>query len=148
MIPYENGIPGVGNKLAFEFFIKKMKAGYYISIDANDFKNINKISHMEGDLAIKTIGKTLRNACLLVDDSKLFRSGGDEFVIYCEEKENVFIIIEKTITELEKINSENHIYKISLSFGIGITYADAEQALSQAKLKKTRIAKNIVHSNI
>jgi hypothetical protein len=52
MIPIENNLPGIGNKLAFELFTKKMKPGYYISMDANDFKIANKTSHIMGDLAI------------------------------------------------------------------------------------------------
>jgi len=148
MISYENGKPGVGNKLAFEMFIKKCKPGYYTSMDANDFKKINNISHIVGDIAIKNIGKALRNATLKICESKLFRSGGDEFLLYCEKKENIFIFIENAINELEKIDLVNNIHKITLSFGIGITYDDAEKALLKAKLKKTNISNNLIHSNL
>ena len=165
MIPYENGKPGVGNKLAFEMFIQKMKPGYYVSMDGNDLKRINKISHIAGDLAIKSIGKALRNATLHITDStdvsnlspegadlnlhrfKLFRSGGDEFLLYCEKKENVFIFLENAIQEIDKIEVVND-SKLSLSFGIGITYSDAEDALAEAKNKKTQHSTNLIHSNL
>jgi len=145
MIPYENGKPGVGNKLAFEMFIRKSKPGYYISIDVNDFKKINNISHIIGDIAIKNIGKALRDATFKITESKLFRSGGDEFLLYCVNRENIYFFIENAITELDKLDLVN---KITLSFGIGISYEDAEKALIIAKNKKTNIINHLIHSNL
>jgi GGDEF domain-containing protein len=148
MMPIENNLPGIGNKLAFEFFTKKMKPGYYISMDANDFKIANKTSHIMGDLAIKIIGRTLRNATLKITDSKLFRSGGDEFLFYCEKKESIFLFIENALKEIDALELVGNVYKITLSFGIGISYSDAEAALLEAKNQKTLIRKNLIHSNI
>jgi len=152
MIPYNNGKPGVGNKFAFETFIKKSKPGYYISMDANDFKKINKISHIHGDLAIKSIGNTLRNATISgMQKCKLFRSGGDEFLLYSETKEHLIQFVENAIKEFDQIefvDTIGDVIKITLSFGIGNSYADAENALSQAKNKKTGTPKHLIHSNL
>jgi GGDEF domain-containing protein len=148
MMPIENNLPGIGNKLAFELFTKKMKPGYYISMDANDFKIANKTSHIMGDLAIKIIGRTLRNSTLKITDSKLFRSGGDEFLFYCEKKESIFLFIENALKEIDALELVGNVYKITLSFGIGISYSDAEAALLEAKNQKTVIRKNLIHSNI
>lgn len=148
MTPSENGKPGLGNKLAFELFTKKMKPGYYISMDTNDFKVINKTSHILGDIAIRNIGRSLRNATLEITNSKLFRSGGDEFLFYCEKKESAFLFIENALNELERLELVNDVFKITLSFGIGISYSDAEVALLEAKNKKSQIRQNLVHSNI
>ena len=62
MIPYDNGKPGLGNKLAFEMFLQKLRPGYYISMDVNNLKVINQENHLFGDLAIKSIGKA---SCIL-----------------------------------------------------------------------------------
>jgi GGDEF domain-containing protein len=101
-----------------------------------------------GDLAIKIIGRTLRNATLKITDSKLFRSGGDEFLFYCEKKESIFLFIENALKEIDALELVGNVYKITLSFGIGISYSDAEAALLEAKNQKTVIRKNLIHSNI
>ena len=149
MISYDNGKPGIGNKLACEIFIKKMKPGYYISMDANNFKLINTLSHIIGDLAIKSIGKALRDTSLEINYCKLFRSGGDEFLFYCEKYESIIMFIESALKELDKIELVNSKYKLTLSFGIGISYEDAENALSKVKNKKrSTMSQYLVHNNI
>ena len=148
MIPYENGKAGLGNKLAFELFIRKNKPGYYVSMDANDFKIINRFSHIVGDEAIKSIGRALRNATLQMTHTKLFRSGGDEFLLYCEKKENANLFVEIALKELDQLDLIRGTHKITLSFGIGNSYEDAEKALLEAKNKKTQINTHIIHSNI
>jgi diguanylate cyclase (GGDEF)-like protein len=150
MISYNNGKPGIGNKLAFELFIKKMKPGYYVSMDANNFKLINNtLSHIVGDLAIKSIGKALRDVTLKIDYCKLFRSGGDEFLFYCENHDSMKAFLELALEELDKIELVNNKYKLTLSFGIGISYKDAEDSLKEAKKKKINtINEHLVHSNI
>jgi GGDEF domain-containing protein len=72
MIPYEDDTKyGIGNKL-----------GFYISMDCNNFRLINTISHIVGDNAIKSVGKALRDASCKTGLCKLFRSGGDEFLLF------------------------------------------------------------------
>ena len=56
LMPIHFGNAAVGNKLAFELFKIKNKEGFYVSMDANNFKLINNISHETGDNAIKSIG--------------------------------------------------------------------------------------------
>jgi GGDEF domain-containing protein len=137
MIPYDNGKPGLGNKLAFEMFLKKSRPGYYVSMDGNDFKLINQKSHLLGDLAIKTIGKALRNATMpFLKDSKLFRSGGDEFLFHSEKVEVMIMFLENVMHELDKLELIDDTYKLTLSFGLGSTYENAEKALSLAKKAK------------
>lgn len=140
---YENNF-AVGNKLAFELFKNKNKNGFYISMDINNFKLINNISHDEGDKAIKTIGYTLRKCTIDLCRSKLFRSGGDEFVFFSEIKEDIYLFIDKVIDELNKLDLIDNTIKITLSLGIGKTYIDAEKALLLAKKRKTEIS-NPIH---
>jgi hypothetical protein len=149
MIPYENGKPGVGNKLAFERFIHKQESGYYVSMDCNDMKIINKINHIMGDVAIKRVGRAFRDASLETTFCKLFRSGGDEFLLYSAKKENVFLFTETALKNVDEIEPINNTHKITVSFGIGNSYYDAEDALLEAKKKKNpQVPMNIVHSNL
>jgi diguanylate cyclase (GGDEF)-like protein len=142
---YENN-SAVGNKLAFELFANKNKNGFYVSIDINNFKDINKINHKEGDKAIKLIGYTLRKCTSNLGRTKLFRSGGDEFVFFSEIKEDVNLFIEKVIEELEQLELIGNKIKITLSFGVGKTYIDADNALLLAKKRKTEISNPIHYS--
>jgi len=142
---YENN-SAVGNKLAFELFTKKNKKGFYVSIDINNFKDINKINHTEGDKAIKLIGYTLRKCTSNLGRTKLFRSGGDEFVFFSETKEDVNLFIDKVIEKLEQLELINNTIKITLSFGVGKTYIDADNALLLAKNRKTEISNPIHYS--
>lgn len=142
MIPCQPGLSAVGNKFAFERFIQKMQPGYYVSMDANDFKQINKLGHDVGDIVIKKIGHALRNATQHISRSKLFRSGGDEFLLHCETLEDAFHFTECAIHEIGIID---HPGIITLSFGISTSYKEAEAALIEAKNKKTHIPNNIVY---
>lgn len=144
MIPCQPGLSAVGNKFAFERFTEKMRPGYYVSMDTNDFKYINKLGHDVGDITIKKIGHALRNATLHISQSKLFRSGGDEFLLFCETLEHAFHFIEHAIAEIGEIDI-GHPVTITLSFGIGTSYKEAEDALLEAKNRKTNIPKNIVY---
>ena len=149
MIPYEDDSkPGIGNKYAFQEFIKENRVGYYVSMDANDFKNINKINHIIGDEAIISIGKALRDASYNTGMCKLFRSGGDEFLLFTEIKGNVDIFIQNAIKELDKIERVNDLYKLTVSFGAGNSYYDAEESLKMAKNKKIIATPNLVYSSI
>ena len=144
MIPCQPGLSAVGNKFAFERFIEKMRPGYYVSMDTNDFKYINKLGHDVGDITIKKIGHALRNATQHISRSKLFRSGGDEFLLFCETLEHAFHFIEHAIAEIGEIDI-GHPATITLSFGVGTSYKEAEDALLEAKNRKTNIPKNIVY---
>ena len=140
---YENNF-AVGNKLAFELFKNKNKNGFYISMDINNFKLINNINHEEGDKAIKLIGYILRKSTINLCKSKLFRSGGDEFVFFSEIKEEIYLFINKAIEELNKLELIDNKIKITLSFGIGKSYIDADNALLLAKKRKMEVS-NPIH---
>ena len=59
------------------------------------------------------------------------------------------MFLESALEELDKIELVNNKYKLTLSFGIGMSYKDAENALSEAKKKKTStINEHLVHINI
>ena len=132
---FTNGQPSIGNKLAFELFKSKNKHGFYISMDINDFRLVNAINHEEGDNAIRKIGYILRGATNGLKKSKLFRAGGDEFVFFTEIEAEIEIFITNVINVLAQLDLIDG-RKLSMSFGIGKTYLEADKALIIAKLDK------------
>ncbi len=133
MIPMDSHKPAIGNKLAWEKFKCKDKTGYYVSMDANNFKLINTFGHDVGDNAIKSIGYALREATTGLSKSKLFRAGGDEFVFFTENFNEIDLFVTRACQQLDKIEPVRDSIKITLSFGIGKTYLEAESALAEAK---------------
>ncbi len=125
----------IGNKFAWEIFNRKKYTGYYVSMDANNFKQINDLGHSVGDEAIKLIGYSLRKANAVLEYSQLFRSGGDEFVFFTENVNDVDIFIKRACEFIDEIKPFDNCVKITLSFGIGKSYLEADHALKLAKKK-------------
>jgi len=133
------GAPLRGTDSNLHWYKNKNKNGFYISMDINNFKLINLINHEEGDKAIKRIGYLLRKCTTHLTRSKLFRSGGDEFVFFSENKEDIYLFINKVIEELDILELIDNKIKVTLSFGIGKSYVDADNALLLAKKRKAEI---------
>jgi GGDEF domain-containing protein len=108
-------------------------------MDINNFKLINLFNHEEGDKAITRVGYLLRKCTTHLHRSKLFRSGGDEFVFFSENKEDIYLFINKVIEELDTLELIDNKIKVTLSFGIGKSYVDADNALLLAKKRKAEI---------
>ena len=139
LIPMIDGYTAIGNKFAWEKFNSKNRPGYYVSMDANNFRQINTLGHDVGDEAIKSIGYSLRKATIGLTHSKLFRSGGDEFLFFTENISEVDIFIKRACEFLDEIKLIDNCIRITLSFGIGKSYIEAENALKLAKKKKVDI---------
>ncbi len=78
---YRDALSGVYNRRFYEDNLRhqRMYAGVAL-IDLDDFKLINDtLGHHAGDMAIKTVGKTIRS-CVRESDV-IVRYGGDEFVL-------------------------------------------------------------------
>jgi GGDEF domain-containing protein len=139
LMPMSEGYASIGNKFAWEKFNAKNKDGYYVSMDANNFKQVNTLGHHVGDNVIKLIGYSLRKATVGLSCSKLFRCSGDEFLFFTENVSEIDIFIKKACEFLDEIKPINNSIKITLSFGIGKSYIEAESALTLAKKKKLDI---------
>jgi len=139
LMPMSEGYASIGNKFAWEKFNAKNKDGYYVSMDANNFRQINTLGHQVGDNVIKLIGSALRKATIDLTHSKLFRSGGDEFLFFTENVSEIDIFIKRACELLDEIEPIDNYIKITLSFGIGKSYIEAESALALAKKKKLDI---------
>lgn len=88
---YVDGLTGLGNRTAYEDHVKQLddaiklgKAAFAVAvIDLNGLKEINdRYGHEQGDRAIATVASALKQTFA---DAKLFRIGGDEFIIILED---------------------------------------------------------------
>ena len=125
-------------------------------IDMDKFKALNDgLGHDAGDMAIKRMGRVLRN-CIREDDYIVGRFGGDEFIVYLRDssEDAGLLVAERLYNEFDRqkervINtltkrecSDEQLEKIrSLSLSIGITvgrdydtmFRYADDALYRAK---------------
>ena len=111
-----------------------------VSVDINNLKIINDTGgHAKGDLAIVTVAKTLKNAFLTV--GKLYRIGGDEFILLCPKKtkESVRSILIRVEQELDKTPYQIAwglvSYDPSMSFEKALSESDANMYQNKQKKK-------------
>jgi FOG: GGDEF domain len=130
-------IPGIGNKYAAQQFRKQNKPGVYASLDANDFREINnRHGHDAGDDAIKALGGALKDASAKVGTTKVFRSGGDEFVVHAPTHEHMSQFLRHAREHVEALPPIAGQHKQSFSVGLGHNFARADEALGIAKQGK------------
>ena len=100
----------------------KKQINAIISIDLNNLKRINDtLGHDEGDKAIVTLVELIKTTIL--KDMRLYRVGGDEFLIVCYNTHK--LEIEEFIKELkEKMN------KTKYSCAIGVAYKEKNLSLN------------------
>jgi len=94
-------------------------SGILAFIDLDKFKNINDTyGHLAGDKVLILISNLLNR----IENSKVIRFGGDEFVIISYQKS-----IEDLVSELDQINNsfnnkslkfQDKTFKVSISFGV------------------------------
>lgn len=100
----------------------KKQINAIISIDLNNLKRINDtLGHDEGDKAIVTLVELIK--ATILKDMRLYRVGGDEFLIVCYNTHK--LEIEEFIKELkEKMN------KTKYSCAIGVAYKEKNLSLN------------------
>lgn len=133
----------MGNLAAYEDFLESKPQGVHVLMDGNDFGQVNKRAGMPaGDAAIKQMGNAIREAAnetVGQSKSKLFRRGGDEFVLHVPSHEHAAHFARKVREKLDAIPPIAGFYKPSLSIGIGHTPEHADQALIHAKQAKKQM---------
>ena len=106
-----------------------------IFIDLDGFKDINdQYGHQMGDLLLQQVAQTLTK--IFRSDDKVFRYGGDEFVIVCERlenKEELEFLIERVF---EDINIAYNLADefINISFSMGVTIYPKDGASNPSEL--------------
>lgn len=131
-------VPGVGNKYAYQQHRAKNKPGVWVSMDGNDFKNLNSMpgGHDTGDEAIRSMGTALKNAADKVPGGKLTRAGGDEFQYFAPSHEHAMQFMSHANEHLNNIPPVQGVHKLSMSFGLGNDFQSADKALYHAKEQK------------
>ncbi len=120
-----------------------------ILMDLNKFKPINDTyGHDIGDKVLISFSQIIQNNIRKTD--KLFRIGGDEFILVLPHtsKQNGLQLIEHLKEELEQspIAVENNIIKISASYGIaqyGIDTQNIEELMKVADTRMYEYKKNL-----
>ncbi len=130
-------VQDVGNKYAWQQFHAQQRPGVYVSLDGNDFRNINNTyGHLAGDEAIKAAGGALREASAKVGTGKLFRPGGDEFVAHFPTYEEASRFLRHARAHFDALPPVAGTHKQSFSAGLGSDYGTSDTALYEAKKRK------------
>lgn len=130
-------VEGVGNKAAYQQFRGQNKPGVYVSMDGNNFRDVNNVhGHDAGDQAITGMGHALRKAAAKVGTGKLFRPGGDEFVAHFPSYEEASKFMRHATKHLDKLPPVAGRHQLSMSFGLGHDFASSDKALYHAKDQK------------
>jgi len=152
------------NRRAFDIYLEKMcqidserKNFHLLVLDIDDFKKINdKYGHAAGDKILIYISNVLRKA--LRGEDKIFRYGGEEFVIVLHNVDDNDKCKIASNRLLNQVRNSNLIYKgtsLSVTISIGTTpyydgdtpetlFTRADKALYKAKKSgKNRIISEI-----
>lgn len=127
-LAFTDGLTELNNRLAFENdineCIEKNKPAC-ISIDLNNLKRANDtMGHSAGDILIRGIASVLREA--VGNDGKVYRIGGDEFVVLIRDinDEGIHKILNRIEKCRVKYNEENNVH---LDFAKGVSlYAEGD----------------------
>ena len=134
-IAVTDALTGTLNRVAFnsdvvEFDKKKSKNFSCIYIDVNELHTINnKYGHSVGDEMLIYIANTLKEVFY---GHKVYRMGGDEFVVFCADTEQS--IVRKSIEILnEQLLVKNYYISIGMSFRTQNT--DTKKMLKEAEIR-------------
>lgn len=142
-LAYYDSLTNLPNRTSFIELLKESiesnrynKIGAVYLIDIDNFKNINDtLGHDDGDELLKAITSKLR--ILVSHELRLFRAGGDEFLILKEDingREEAIIFAKKLIKVFNKyFYINNKPLYISVSIGVTIFNEDGNDVISILK---------------
>lgn len=158
---FRDTLTGVGNRNGYEELMNEVETNLDNRIicvgafDINDLKLVNDThGHDVGDQYIRDCCQII---CKAHQTSAVFRMGGDEFIIVCENAPHKFIQESKNnMDELIRLyNSESSHYKVSIAYGYEIfnnrkhkflndVKDDADRLMYENKrrIKESRVSKN------
>ncbi|WP_206484272.1 sensor domain-containing diguanylate cyclase [Thalassotalea sp. G2M2-11] len=129
-LSYSDGLTQVYNRRFFDLELertwriamRKKKEIALIIFDIDYFKEYNdSFGHMAGDDCLKSIAKVATQVASRATD-RVFRYGGDEFIILLESSQNTSIsIAEKLISAVVKLDMQSHLSnedKVTISVGV------------------------------
>lgn len=141
-LAYKDALTGLGNRfklqIDIEKYVEEQKGATYaiVSFDVNDLKKVNDTyGHGAGDellLGFSRIASSLDN-----DYISTYRVGGDEFMMFVQEDQNVEAIVKIMVEQAKKFQL-THPYALSFAYGIAYaneaTYKEQIYALSDARM--------------
>lgn len=148
-----DGLTGIYNRKAIEEIIEgslkqsKRHTAVLLALDIDNFKQINdQQGHQFGDYVLRECASRLTS--VFSDEGKTGRVGGDEFVVFLNECNDIEVVKKKISRLLEEFIVDTETgekYKVSLSVGIAqetkdintfaLLYQHADAALYRAKQK-------------
>lgn len=107
---------------------KGNKSYGFIFIDIDDFKKINDTyGHHVGDEVLKKVGNTIKD--FMRDKNKVYRYGGEEFVIYSiGDSKDIWNLGETIRQGVERLEWAQGL-KVTISGGIGISNGESSEEL-------------------
>lgn len=130
-------LTGLANRRALDLALPTAEDDPETSIvvfDANNFAKLNKAAgHKFGDVVIKEMATTIKNqAGLFGFGERVFRYGGDEFVVLCPAR--IAGIIRDNCEA--KFAARFPAFSVSLVGTVGDTFATADAALQDRKQER------------
>lgn len=133
-LAFTDGLTGLYNRLSFENDIsEKTHAGTTacISVDINNLKEVNdRCGHGSGDILIRAMAEILTEAA--GDIGKVYRIGGDEFIIIVKDTSNSEV--DMLLKRIENCRQERNARgDMQIEFALGVSFA-AEDDVSYEKV--------------
>lgn len=132
--------------LAFQNYIHNNINSTIIIFDIDDFKKVNdNYGHDVGDYVLINLVNTVNNSIRSTD--KLYRWGGEEFLLICQEmsQENIMHFSDKILRNASQISYGDKNNKITISIGFSCFHADDttyENAIKRADIGLYNAKKN------
>lgn len=118
-------LTGAFNRLAWEVWGKRILGVAHLAVDLDGFKRVNDtLGHSAGDVILSSVGRILRR-----HERRIFRIGGDEFVLLAQPHKPALKRIARDI--VEEVASLN--LGVTASVGVGESYELADRALYEVK---------------
>lgn len=128
---YTDVLTGLANRAAFEDQIQELHENiekysqiWCVCADINDLKRINdEMGHSKGDELIRGAADVLSS--VMCEQCRLYRTGGDEFVMFViDQEEEILIEGFKRFDEKMKEYNNNHDAKLSIALGYDRFYKE------------------------
>lgn len=123
-LAFQDALTSCLSRIAYELDKKDYEFSSQLTIftfDVNDLKIANDFyGHEEGDCLLKCFGNVLN--VVFHEFGKIYRTGGDEFVIFCpnltyQKSDELLLTLENVVNEI----NEKSVLKIPLSYAVGVS---------------------------
>jgi len=138
----DSEVQGVGNLRAYNNFMQAPPPGLHIHLNMNDVRHLNATyGQSVGTHAVKAVGTSTRDVArtLIGQNARVFRLGGDRFVVHVPSTEAAALFARGLRQHLEQIPAINGTHKLSVTMGVGPSKEHANSALLDSMNERQRI---------